>query len=94
MLLVDSMAVKGISELDIFDKTSIPEDLLLKIRGMNMEFKFHRSRLEKLTPYLFQVKGWEELRPVFKVPYISYGGRVDNLIEDLQWNQLASKAAS
>lgn len=93
MLLVDSMAVKGISELDIFEKTSIPEDLLLKIREMNMEFKFHRSRLEKLAPYLFQVKGWEELRPVFKMPYISYEGRVDKLIEDLQKNRSLHKMA-
>jgi hypothetical protein len=87
------MAVKGISELDIFEKTSIPEDLLLKIREMNMEFKFHRSRLEKLAPYLFQVKDWEELRPVFKMPYISYEGRVDKLIEDLQRNRSIHKMA-
>lgn len=93
MLVVDSMAVKGISELDIFEKTPISEDLLLKIRNMDMEVKFRLSYLEKLTPYLFQVKDWEELRPVFKVPYISYQGRVDNLIEDLQCNRATPKLA-
>lgn len=78
------MAVKGISELDIFEKTSITEKLLSKIRNLDMEFQFGRPYLEQLAPYLFQVEDWEELRPVFKVPYISYQGRVDNLIEDLQ----------
>jgi hypothetical protein len=50
-----------------------------------MEFQFGRSYLEQLAPYLFQVEDWEELRPVFKVPYISYQGWIDNLIEDLQY---------
>ena len=77
------MAVKGISELDIFEKTSITEKLLSKIRNLDMEFQFSRSYLEQLALYLFQVEDWEELRPVFKVPYISYQGWVDNLIEDL-----------
>jgi len=81
------MAVKGISELDIFEKTSISEKLLSKIRNLDMEFQFSRSYLEQLAPYLFQVEDWEELRPVFKVPYISYQGWVDNLIEDLQYNR-------
>ncbi len=84
VLLIDSMAVKGVSELDIFEKTSISEKLLSKIRNLDMEFQFGRSYLEQLAPYLFQVEDWEELRPVFKVPYISYQGWVDNLIEDLQ----------
>lgn len=84
VLLIDSMAVKGISELDIFEKISISEKLLSKIRNLDMEFQFGRSYLEQLAPYLFQVEDWEELRPVFKVPYISYQGWVDNLIEDLQ----------
>lgn len=79
------MAVKGISELDIFEKISISEKLLSKIRNLDMEFQFSRSYLEQLAPYLFQVEDWEELRPVFKVPYISYQGWVDNLIEDLQY---------
>jgi hypothetical protein len=79
------MAVKGISELDIFEKTSITEKLLSKIRNLDMEFQFGRSYLEQLAPYLFQVEDWEELRPVFKVPYISYQGWIDNLIEDLQY---------
>ena len=79
------MAVKGISELDIFEKTSITEKLLSKIRNLDMEFQFGCSYLEQLAPYLFQVEDWEELRPVFKVPYISYQGWVDNLIEDLQY---------
>lgn len=79
------MAVKGISELDIFEKFSISEKLLSKIRNLDMEFQFSRSYLEQLAPYLFQVEDWEELRPVFKVPYISYQGWVDNLIEDLQY---------
>ena len=78
------MAVKGISELEIFETTSISEKLLSKIRNLDMGFQFGRSYLEELAPYLFQVKNWEELRPVFKVPYISYQGWVDNLIEDLQ----------
>ncbi|MEG3918569.1 lipase [Microcoleus sp. T3_A4] len=78
------MAVKGISELDIFEKLSISEKLLSKIRNLDMEFQFSRSYLEQLAPYLFKVEDWEELRPVFKVPYISYQGWVDNLIEDLQ----------
>jgi|GEM_PF-1357592 len=81
------MAVKGISELDIFEKISISEKLLSKIRNLDMEFQFGRSYLEQLAPYLFQVEDWEELRPVFKVPYISYQGWVDNLIEDLQYNR-------
>ncbi|MEG5059140.1 lipase [Microcoleus sp. A2-C5] len=87
VLLIDSMAVKGISELDIFEKISISEKLLSKIRNLDMEFQFGRSYLEQLAPYLFQVEDWEELRPVFKVPYISYQGWVDNLIEDLQYNR-------
>ncbi len=84
MLLIDSMAVKGISELDIFEKTSISEKLLSKIRNIDMEFQFGRSYVEQLAPYLFQVKDWEKLRPVFKFPYTSYEGYVDSLIEDLQ----------
>ncbi|MFP5270981.1 hypothetical protein [Coleofasciculus sp.] len=88
VLLVDSMAVKGISELDIFEKTSISENLLSKIRDIDMEFKFGRSCLERLAPYLLKVEDWEELRPVFKLPYIYYQGWVDYLIEDLQFNQL------
>jgi uncharacterized LabA/DUF88 family protein len=78
------MAVKGISELDIFEKTSISEKLLSKIRNLDMEFQFSRSYLEQLAPYLFQVEDWEELRPVFKFPYIYYRNEVDNLIKDLQ----------
>ena len=80
------MAVKGISELDIFEKISISEKLLSKIRNLYMEFQFSRSYLEQLAPYLFQVEDWKELRPVFKVLYISYQGWVDNLIEDLQYD--------
>lgn len=91
VLLVDSLAVKGISELDLFDKTSITEDLLLKIREMDMDFKFSRSYLQRLAPYLLQVEAWEELRPVFRLPYISYQGWLNNLIEDLQVNQLIAK---
>lgn len=87
------MAVKGISELDIFEKISISEKLLSKIRNLDMEFQFGRSYLEQLAPYLFQVEDWEELRPVFKVPYISYQGWVDNLIEDLQYNRSIPKFA-
>ena len=78
------MAVKGISELEIFEKTSISEKLLSKIRNIDMDFQFGRSYLEQLAPNLLQVKDWEELRPVFKVPYTSYEGCVDSLIEDLQ----------
>jgi hypothetical protein len=88
------MAVKGISELDIFEKTSITEKLLSKIRNLDMEFQFGRSYLEQLAPYLFQVEDWEELRPVFKVPYISYQGWVDNLIEDLQYNRSICRSTS
>ncbi len=93
VLLIDSMAIKGISELEIFEKTSISEKLLSKIRNIDMGFQFGRSYLEELAPYLFQVEDWEELRPVFKVSYISYQGWVDNLIEDLQYNRTIPKFA-
>lgn len=84
VLLIDSMAVQGISELDIFEKTSISEKLLSKIRNIDIEFQLGHSYLEQLAPYLFQVKDWEKLRPIFKMPYSSYQGRVDKLVEDLQ----------
>lgn len=84
VLLIDSMAVQGISELDLFEKTSISEKLLSKIRNIDMEFQLGHSYLEQLAPYLFQVKDWEKLRPVFKMPYTSYDGYIDSLIKDLQ----------
>lgn len=87
VLLVNSMAVQGISELDLLEKASVSEKLLSKIRNIDMEFKFSYSCLKQLAPYLFQVKDWEELRPVFKMPYISYQEYLDNLIEDLQLNR-------
>lgn len=93
VLLIDSMAVKGISEIEIFEKTSISEKLLSKIRNIDMGFQLGRSYLEELAPYLFQVEDWEELRPVFKMSYISYEGWVDNLIEDLQYNRTIPKFA-
>jgi hypothetical protein len=78
------MAIQGISEIEICEKISISEKVLSKIRNIDMEFEFGRSYLEQLAPNLFQVKDWEELRPVFRVPYTSYEGCVDSLIEDLQ----------
>lgn len=93
MLLIDSMALKGISELDIFEKTHISSELLDKIRNMDMKFQFSYAWLEKLAPQLFQVECWEELRPVFKLPYISYQERINNLIEDLQFNSSNPKCS-
>lgn len=80
------MAIQNISEVEVLKKTTIPKKLWEKIRHLDMNFNFSRSNLEQLASYLFQVETWEELRPVFKLPYSSYQNNISQLIEDLQFN--------
>ncbi|MFM6450352.1 MAG: lipase [Planktothrix sp.] len=78
------MAIQNISDVEILQKTAIPKKLWEKIRHLDMNFNFSRSNLEQLASYLFQVETWEELRPVFKLPYSPYQDNISKLIEDLQ----------
>lgn len=82
LLLLNSMAVKGISESDILEKTSISESLLRVIQELDLQFKFGRSYLEQLAPHLYQVQEWQEFLPIFKQPLTPYDD-VSSLYADL-----------
>lgn len=82
LLLLNSMAVKGISESDILEKINISESLLRAIQELDLQFKFGRSNLEQLAPHLYQVQEWQEFLPIFKQPLTPYDG-VSSLYADL-----------
>ncbi len=82
LLLLNSMAVKGISESDILEKIDITESLLRAIQELDPQFKFGRSNLEHLAPHLYQVQEWQEFLPIFKQPLTPYDD-VSSLYADL-----------
>lgn len=82
LLLLTSMAVKGIPESEFLEKTKISESLLRAIQELDLQFKFGRSNLEQLAPHLYQVQEWQEFLPIFKQPLTPYDD-VSSLYADL-----------
>lgn len=72
LLLLNSMAVKGILEKDLLEKTDISETLLHVVQKPDIQFKFGLDHLEQLAPHLYQVQEWQEYLPVFKQPLTPY----------------------
>lgn len=93
MLLLDTMALQGITESEIFMKTAIEGNLLRVILDVDLTFKFGRSPFERLAPFVYQVDKWEQLRPFFKKPHLTYRNYTDDLIADLQLQSKVSELA-
>jgi hypothetical protein len=72
LLLLNSMAVKGILEKDLLEKTDISESLLRAVQEPEKQFKFGLDHLEQLALHLYQVQKWQGYLPIFKQPLTPY----------------------
>ena len=85
ILLLNSMATRGIvSSSQIITETGVNGSLLRVVLEVDTSFKLGLTPLEELAPFLYKVKGWNQLHPLFRTPQVSYKDCLDELIADLQ----------